>query len=168
MFHGSGKGKILIIAHIDTVFGPGTAATRPFRIDAERAYGPGVGDEKAGVVNAVTALKILHDLGFKNFATITLLLDDSEERGSPGSTRLIKSLARQHDVEFNMEPGDPPDALTVWRKGSSSIRIQVKGRAAHAGMAPQDGPQCGARAHAPTVDPGREHSLLPDPASPST
>jgi len=38
-----------------------------------------------------------------------------------------------------MEPGDPPDALTVWRKGSASIRIQVKGRAAHAGMAPQDG-----------------------------
>jgi glutamate carboxypeptidase len=108
-------------------------------MDQQRAHGPGVGDEKAGVVNAFTALKILHDLGFKNFATITFLLDDSEERGSPGSTKLIKRLAREHDVEFNMEPGDPPDALTVWRKGSASIRIQVKGRAAHAGMAPQDG-----------------------------
>jgi glutamate carboxypeptidase len=139
VFHGSGKGKILIIAHVDTVFGPGTAAARPFSTDKERAHGPGVGDEKAGVVNAVAALKILHDMGFKNFATITLLLDDSEERGSPGSTQLIKRLAREHDVEFNMEPGDPPDALTVWRKGSSSIHIFVKGRAAHAGMAPQDG-----------------------------
>ena len=139
VFHGTGKGKILIIAHIDTVFGPGTAAARPFSMDQERAHGPGVGDEKAGVVNAFTALKILHDMGFKNFATITLLLDDSEERGSPGSTQLIKRLAREHDVEFNMEPGDPPDALTVWRKGSAGIRIQVKGRAAHAGMAPQDG-----------------------------
>jgi glutamate carboxypeptidase len=139
VFHGSGKGKILIIAHIDTVFGPGTAAARPFSMDKDRAHGPGVGDEKAGVVNAFAALKILHDMGFKNFATITFLLDDSEERGSPGSTRLIKRLAHEHDVEFNMEPGDPPDALTVWRKGSASIRIQVKGRAAHAGMAPQDG-----------------------------
>jgi glutamate carboxypeptidase len=139
VFHGSGKGRILIIAHIDTVFGPGTAAARPFKSDQTKAYGPGVGDEKAGVVNAVTALKILHDMGFRNFATITLLLDDSEERGSPGSTQLIKSLARQHDVELNMEPGDPPDALTVWRKGSAGIRVQVKGRAAHAGMAPQDG-----------------------------
>jgi glutamate carboxypeptidase len=139
VFRGSGKGKILIIAHIDTVFGPGTAAARPFRQDNDRAYGPGVGDEKAGVVAAFTALKILHDLGFKNYGTITLLLDDSEERGSPGSAKLIKRLAREHDVEFNMEPGDPPDALTVWRKGSASIRIQVKGRAAHAGMAPQDG-----------------------------
>ena len=139
VFRGSGKGRILIIAHIDTVFGPGTAAARPFSRDKDRAYGPGVGDEKAGVVNAFTALKILHDLGFKDFRTITLLLDDSEERGSPGSTKLIKRLAREHDVEFNMEPGDPPDALTVWRKGSTSIRIQVKGRAAHAGMAPQNG-----------------------------
>jgi glutamate carboxypeptidase len=139
VFHGTGKGKILIIAHIDTVFGPGTAAGRPFSTDRERGFGPGVGDEKGGVVNAITALKILHDLGFKNYATITLLLDDSEERGSPGSRQLITNLAKQHQVEFNMEPGDPPDALTVWRKGSAGIRIQVKGRAAHAGMAPQDG-----------------------------
>jgi len=139
VLHGTGKGKILIVAHIDTVFGPGTVAARPFSMDQERAHGPGVGDEKAGVVNAFTALKILHDMGFKNFATITFLLDDSEERGSPGSTKLIKRLAREHNVEFNMEPGDPPDALTVWRKGSANLRIQVKGRAAHAGMAPQDG-----------------------------
>ena len=139
VFHGTGKGRILIIAHIDTVFGPGTAAARPFSMDAERAHGPGVGDEKAGVVNAVMALKILQTIGFKNYGTITLLLDNSEERGSPGSRKLITTLAREHQVEFNMEPGDPPDALTVWRKGSAGIRIQVKGRAAHAGMAPQDG-----------------------------
>jgi glutamate carboxypeptidase len=139
VLHGTGKGRILIIAHIDTVFAPGTVAGRPFSMDAQRAHGPGVGDEKAGVVNAVTALKILHDLGYKNYSTITLLLDDSEERGSPGSRKLISALVKQHDVEFNMEPGDPPDALTVWRKGSTGIRIQVQGRAAHAGMAPQDG-----------------------------
>ena len=139
VFHGTGKAKILIIAHIDTVFGPGTVAKRPFRIEGTRAHGPGIGDEKAGVVNAVTTLKILHDLGFKNYATITLLLDDSEELGSPGSTQLIKTLARQNDVEFNMEPGDPPDAITVWRKGGGDIFIQVKGRPAHAGMVPQNG-----------------------------
>jgi len=38
-----------------------------------------------------------------------------------------------------MEPGDPPDALTVWRKGAGDIVIEVRGRAAHAGMVPQDG-----------------------------
>jgi glutamate carboxypeptidase len=139
VFHGTGKGKILIIAHCDTVFGPGTVAQRPFKIDGDRAHGPGVGDEKAGLVNAMTALKILHDIGFKNFATITLLVETSEERGSIGTNKLIRALSTQHDVEFNMEPGDPPDALTVWRKGSTVVTIHVTGRAAHAGMAPQDG-----------------------------
>jgi glutamate carboxypeptidase len=139
VFHGSGKARVLIIAHIDTVFGPGTVAKRPFRIEGDKAYGPGVGDEKAGVVNAVSALEILHQLGFKDYATLTLLIDTSEELGSPGSTVLIKSLAKQSDVEFNMEPGDPPDAVTVWRKGGGDILIQVHGRAAHAGMVPQDG-----------------------------
>jgi len=139
VFHGKGKARILIIAHIDTVFGPGTVAKRPFRIEADKAYGPGVGDEKAGVVNAVTALEILHQLGFTDYATLTLMIDGSEELGSTGSTGLIKALAKQSDVEFNMEPGDPPDALTVWRKGGGDIVVQVHGRAAHAGMVPQEG-----------------------------
>ncbi len=121
------------------MFGPGTVAGRPFSIEGTRAHGPGVGDEKAGDVNAVTALKILHDLGFKDFGSITLLLDDSEERGSPGSTKLIQKLSKENDVEFNMEPGDQPDVITVWRKGATVVTIHVKGRAAHAGMAPQDG-----------------------------
>lgn len=144
VFHGKGPkngngGRILIVAHVDTVFGPGTVAGRPFSIDGTRAHGPGVGDEKAGVVNAITALKILHDLGFKDFASITLLIETSEELGSRGSAKLIRTLAAQNDVEFNMEPGDPPDAITVWRKGSAEVHIHVKGRAAHAGVAPQDG-----------------------------
>jgi glutamate carboxypeptidase len=124
-FHGAGKGKILIVSHIDTVFGPGTAAGRPFSIDGDRAHGPGVGDEKAGDVNAVTALKILHDLGFKGFDTITLLLDDSEERGSPGSSQLIKRLAAENDVEFNMEPGDAPDVITVGRNAAMELIHQL-------------------------------------------
>jgi glutamate carboxypeptidase len=139
VFRGSGRTRVLIICHIDTVFAPGTVAKRPFRVEGDRAYGPGVGDEKAGVVNAVTTLELLHQLGFRDYGTITLLIDGSEELGSPGSTQLIRTLAKQHDVEFNMEPGDPPDAVTVWRKGGGDITVQVHGRAAHAGMVPQDG-----------------------------
>jgi len=136
---GTGKGRILIIGHIDTVFGPGTAAKRPFRMDAEKAYGPGVSDEKGGVVQGVYALKILHDLGFKDFKQIVYLIETSEERGSPGTRALIAKLVADSDVELNMEPGDLPDAMTVWRKGSATFHIDVKGRAAHAGIAPQEG-----------------------------
>ena len=136
---GRGKTRILMIGHIDTVFEPGTVQRRPFRIDEKRAYGPGVSDEKGGVVEGVYALKILHDLGFTSFGKIVFLMETSEERGSPGTRALIGRLLKDADVELNLEPGDLPDVLTVWRKGSTNFRIEVKGRAAHAGVAPQDG-----------------------------
>jgi glutamate carboxypeptidase len=136
---GTGKGRILMIGHIDTVFGPGTVAQRPFRIAGERAMGPGVSDEKGGVIEGLYALQILHDLGFRDFGRITFLIETSEERGSPGTRALIQRLVGEADVELNLEPGDAPDAATVWRKGSATYHIDVKGRAAHAGVAPQDG-----------------------------
>lgn len=136
---GRGKSRILMIGHIDTVFETGTAQRRPFRTDDQRAYGPGVSDEKGGVVEGIYALEILHDLGFTNFGKIVFLMETSEERGSPGTRALIGRLLKDADVELNLEPGDLPDTLTVWRKGSDNYRIEVKGRAAHAGVAPQDG-----------------------------
>ena len=136
---GTGKARILMIGHIDTVFPPGTVAKWPFRVDGDIAHGPGVGDEKGGVVEGLTALQILHDFGFKDFAKITLLIETSEERGSPGTRQLIDRLIGAHDVELNLEPGDSPDMITVWRKGSTALTIDVAGKAAHAGVAPQDG-----------------------------
>jgi glutamate carboxypeptidase len=136
---GTGKGRILLIGHIDTVFEPGTVAKRPFRTDADKAYGPGVSDEKGGVIEGVYALQILHDLGFKDFKQIVFLIETSEERGSSGTHRLIDKLVHDADVELNLEPGDTPDVLTVWRKGGETFHIEVQGRAAHAGIAPQEG-----------------------------
>lgn len=136
---GRGKTRILMIGHIDTVFEPGTAQRRPFHTDDKRAYGPGVSDEKGGVIEGICALQILHHLGFTDFNKIVFLMETSEERGSPGTRALIGRLLKDADVELNLEPGDVPDTLTVWRKGSTNFRIDVKGRAAHAGVAPQDG-----------------------------
>jgi glutamate carboxypeptidase len=136
---GTGRGRILMIGHLDTVFEPGTAAKRPYRVDGARAYGPGIVDEKAGVIQGLYALQLLHDLKFRDFKIITFLMESSEERGSPGTRQLIDRLVRSHDVELNLEPGDLADKLTVWRKGSATFEIAVKGRAAHAGVAPQDG-----------------------------
>jgi glutamate carboxypeptidase len=136
---GKGKGRILMIGHIDTVFESGTAARRPFHADDKRLYGPGVADEKGGVVEGVYALQILHKLGFQDFKNIVFLIETSEERGSTGTRALIKKLLADADVELNLEPGDDPDSITVWRKGSTTFYINVKGRAAHSGIAPQEG-----------------------------
>jgi glutamate carboxypeptidase len=136
---GAGKARILVIAHMDTVFGPGTVAARPYTVDGNLAHGPGVADEKGGVVEGLYALKLLHDAGFHDFAQITFLIETSEERGSPGTKKLIQKLLAGSDAELNLEPGDPPDVITVWRKGSATFHIDVKGKAAHAGVNPQDG-----------------------------
>jgi glutamate carboxypeptidase len=138
-FTGSGKGKVLLIAHMDTVFPRGTAAARPFRIKDRRAYGPGVSDNKGGIVMAMSVLKILRDLNFKNYGRITFLLNSNEETGSLGTRLLIEKLAREHDVTLNLEAGRAGDGLVIWRKGSGVIRVEVKGRAAHAGGSPEFG-----------------------------
>jgi glutamate carboxypeptidase len=136
---GQGGARVLIICHVDTVFPAPEAEKRPYKEVADRALGPGVSDEKAGVAQAVTALELMKQLGVVQHGPITLLVEASEETGSPGARKLIESLSRQADVELNMEPGDAPDVLTVWRKGSTTYTITVHGRAAHAGVAPQEG-----------------------------
>ena len=138
-FSGTGKGRIFLMAHMDTVFGRGVASARPFRIKDGRAHGPGVSDNKGGIISALYVLKILHDLNFKTYAQITLLLNTNEETGSLGTRLLIEKLAKEHDVTLNLEAGRPNDGLVVWRKGSGAIKVEVKGRAAHAGVAPDSG-----------------------------
>jgi len=136
---GNGKGRILLLAHSDTVFKVGTAAERPFRIAQGRAYGPGVSDDKGGIVAGLYALKLLQERGFKDYGLITFLINCDEEIGSPSSRELIKSLAREHHYALCLEGGRENDGLVNWRKGTARIVVEVKGRAAHAGTAPESG-----------------------------
>lgn len=136
---GTGKGRILLVAHMDTVFPDGAAAARPFRIDGARAYGPGIMDDKGGIVVALAALKILKQSGDTGYGKITLLLNTNEETGSHGTRALMEKLAREHDVALNLEPGRAADGLVVMRKGSGEIELEVTGKAAHAGVAPEAG-----------------------------
>ncbi|WP_248751495.1 M20/M25/M40 family metallo-hydrolase [Pseudomonas sp. MWU15-20650] len=136
---GTGKARILLMAHMDTVFKEGSAAARPFHIKDGRAYGPGVMDDKGGIVAGIYALKVLKNQGFKDYAQITFLLDASEETGSEVASELIRKTAKAHDVTLNLEPGRPADGLVVWRKGSATAVVEVKGKAAHAGVAPELG-----------------------------
>src|SRR6266851_1585634 len=78
-FQGTGTRKIMLLAHMDTVYPRGTLAKRPFRIEGARAYGPGVADEKGGVAVVLHALAVLNDLGFREYGTLTVLIDGDEE-----------------------------------------------------------------------------------------
>lgn len=130
---GTGKGKILLLAHTDTVFKAETVAQRPFKVVNGKAHGPGVMDDKGGILLGIEALKILRELNFQNFQTITFLINPDEETGSFGSRELITATAKQHDVALVLEFGSPQDTVTSWRKGIGYYGFEVKGRAAHAG-----------------------------------
>lgn len=135
---GTGSKSFLLMIHYDTVFGPGTAAKRPFRVDGDHAYGPGVADAKGGVAMVLHTLKLLEDEKFKDFATITVLFNPDEETGSAGSKTLIAELARKHDYVFSFEPPDK-DAVTVATNGINGVFVDVKGKSSHAGSAPEAG-----------------------------
>jgi glutamate carboxypeptidase len=138
-FKGTGKGKILLLAHTDTVFKQGGAISSPFRIANGKAYGLGIMDDKGSILLGIEALRILKDLNFKNFDTITFLINPDEEKGSLGSRELIKATAKKHDVALVLEFGSPQDKVTSWRKGIGYYGIEVKGRKAHAGAEPEKG-----------------------------
>lgn len=136
---GEGRGRVLMIAHMDTVFQPGVAAERPYRVEGNRGIGPGAGDDKQGVVAALCAMRVLGDLGFRDYARIALILNSNEETGSTGSSGLISREAAASDAVLNLERGVPPDGVVVARKGSAKATIVVTGRAAHSGLEPEKG-----------------------------
>lgn len=137
-FQGTGSKNFLLMVHYDTVFGPGTAAKRPFRTDDARAYGPGVADAKGGVAMILHALKLLKAQGFDGYGTLTVLFNPDEEMGSAGSKKVIAELAAKHDYVFSYEPPDK-DAVTTATNGINGLFLEVKGRSSHAGSAPEDG-----------------------------
>lgn len=136
---GTGKGRILLIAHMDTVFPRGTVAERPYKVVGGHGIGPGAGDDKNGIVSAVCALRVLRELNYRDYARITLILNSNEETGSVGTRDLIRAQAKESDVVINLERGVPPDGLEVTRKGSAVITLEIIGRAAHAGLEPEKG-----------------------------
>jgi glutamate carboxypeptidase len=135
---GAGNAPVLLLGHRDTVFPQGEAGRRPFRVADGRASGPGCADMKAGV--AVNAFVLA---AFQRFAAarapITALFTADEEIGSPSSKELIMQEARSARAVFNSEPGRPGGGVVTGRKGGVFMRLDVIGKAAHAGNNLADG-----------------------------
>ncbi|KQO70929.1 glutamate carboxypeptidase [Methylobacterium sp. Leaf88] len=139
---GKGTRRIMMLVHYDTVFGTGDAAKRPYTERDGRAYGPGVADAKGGVAMILHVLAALEALHFDGYGTLTVVLNPDEERGSRGSRDAIAEIARDQDVVLSFEPSFAEagvDAVTVATKGINYASLTVKGRASHAGGAPEAG-----------------------------
>jgi len=136
---GTGRLRLLFLGHYDTVFEPGEPGRRPFRVEAGRAYGPGVADMKGGIVTLWGALRALIEEGWDNFATLTVIHNADEEVGSGASRRIIEEEGRNCDICLVHEPGRLDGSVVTARKGVGRYTLAVHGRAAHAGVNPQDG-----------------------------
>ncbi len=134
---GTGRKKIFMTAHIDTVHPRGTLARYPFRINGNRAYGPGITDDKGGVAAILHSLEILKSRNYVDFDTITVLFCVDEETGSAGSGKLIQDVAALSDYALSFETGG--GAFTMATSGTGNAKITVKGLASHAGVAPDAG-----------------------------
>jgi glutamate carboxypeptidase len=139
-FTGTGTRKILLIAHMDTVYPRGMLVQQPFRIEGDRAYGLGIADDKQGIAVIIHTLAILKAMDFREFGALTVLINADEELSSPGSRSLLTKLGAEHDATFSVESSRAEsDKLSLATSGIASITLTVKGRASHSGSAPEKG-----------------------------
>jgi len=137
---GRGARRVLLAGHLDTVFADGTAAARPFHVDAAGiARGPGVCDDAGGLLAGVAALEALRRKGPSGDGEVVLLATPDEEIGSPGSRALLTELGGAADVVIGLECARADGALVSGRKGVADVVVRLRGRAAHAGIEPGAG-----------------------------
>jgi glutamate carboxypeptidase len=139
-FKGTGTKKIMLIAHMDTVYLKGMLAKQPFRIVGNKAYGLAIADDKQGIAVIVHAVAMLQKLGFKEYGTLTVLINGDEEISSPGSRAMITKLAGEHDFVLSHEASTvDEDKLSLATAGIGAVSLKVQGKASHAGSAPDKG-----------------------------
>jgi glutamate carboxypeptidase len=130
----------MLVGHCDTVWPVGTVRQMPVRVEGDALCGPGVFDMKGGLVQMLTALRALRDLGLRPRANCVVVINSDEEIGSPDSTALIRRLARVAARAFILEPAfGRAGKLKTARKASGAFTVTVTGRAAHAGINPEEG-----------------------------
>ena len=139
-FKGNGSKKILLIAHMDTVYLRGMGAKQPFHIEGNKAFGLGIGDDKAGIAVILHTLSILKSLHFEEYGQITVLINGDEEISSPGSRQMLSQLGQAHDLTLSHE-GSPSnsDQLSLATAGIAAVNLKVTGKASHAGSSPEKG-----------------------------
>jgi glutamate carboxypeptidase len=126
-----GERPVLLLCHFDTVWPTGTLEEFPFTVEDGVIRGPGAFDMKAGIVQGLYAVR-------ESRGPVTILFTGDEEVGSTASRPVIEEEARASRAVLVMEPSEE-GKIKIARKGVGNWTIEVRGRASHAGLAPERG-----------------------------
>jgi len=137
---GTSKRKVLMIAHMDTVYARGMGAKQPFRVDGDKAYGLGISDDKGGVALVLHTVQLLDQMGFTDYAELGVLINADEEIGSPGSAAFITQLGSEYDAVMSFEGGGfQEDYVRLATSSIAIVEMKITGKASHAGSSPERG-----------------------------
>ena len=127
--------QIALLAHLDTVHPVGAFGDPPVRRAGDILTGPGVIDCKGGACVALMTAEALMRAA-DPVPAVRVILTTDEEVGAfysgEAGPAYIRDQARGAVAAFNCETG-VEGALTVGRKGVLHLRVDVRGKAGHAG-----------------------------------
>ncbi|MEA2582704.1 MAG: glutamate carboxypeptidase [Thermomicrobiales bacterium] len=137
--HGTGRAKVMLLGHADTVYPKGTAAARPVTLVGDRLKGPGTCDMKAGILTGLYAVRALDHVGWRDYGTITFIIVSDEEIEERHSAELLKSEGPRHDAVLTLEAARENGDIVTARKATRWLTVEAHGKAAHAGVEPEKG-----------------------------
>lgn len=127
------KPRILFVGHMDTVFPKDSPFQQAERVDADTLVGPGSADMKGGLVVMLEALKEFEASDDRELLGWEVIITSDEEVGSPVSKELLTRRAKEAEFGLIFEPSLPDGTFVSARKGSATLSVIAKGKAAHAG-----------------------------------
>jgi glutamate carboxypeptidase len=136
-YPGAGGDAVTLLCHYDTVWSAGTLDDWPVSLDGDTITGPGVFDMKAGLVQAVWALRALDALKVPR-PPVRLMLTGDEEIGSPFSRGIIEEACAETSAVLVFE-ASADGALKTQRSGVGLFDVSVDGVESHAGLDPRSG-----------------------------
>ncbi|RIH89669.1 Carboxypeptidase G2 [Calidithermus roseus] len=132
---GHGGPRVLVLCHYDTVHPRGAFA---WKVEGERAYGPGVYDMKGNIVQLLWAMRANDEMGL-GLPRLELLFTPDEEVGSLASREAIEAAARRNELVLVLEAPMGNGDLKVARKGTGMYTLTAHGKPAHQGVEPEKG-----------------------------
>lgn len=136
---GTGQRKTLLLGHVDTVWDAGQLERMPLRIEAGKAYGPGIFDMKSGAVLMLEVVQMAARGLCHPTTSLLAFYNSDEETGSSTSRQVLERLASECSQVLVFEPCLPGGKVKTFRKGVGFYTLEIFGKSAHAGVDPSAG-----------------------------